>query len=59
MQRYTANEKQMQQQEEDEWLQSVQAEEDADPRNQYWVMHVCHTLQHTTCFDRPKHIFLF
>lgn len=38
MQRYMANEKHLQQQEEDEWLQSVQAEADADPRNQYWVI---------------------
>ena len=30
-------EKRLQQQEEDKWLQSMQAEADADPRNQYWV----------------------
>ena len=34
MQRFLTTE---QQQEEDEWLQSVQAEADADPRNRYWV----------------------
>lgn len=49
MQRFLTTE---QQQEEDEWLQSVQAEADADPRNQYWVgaylqyLSVLHCTQH-------------